>query len=108
MTTSVALVAEDGSSLTEAYTALRLGYPEIFEDLKGMMKGEKNPEAFGGSGDPDFTRLQIDLKHLPPEGIDELRPIFTLLRKIIQTYSEAKIAGEIIITEGEDEIKYHF
>ena len=108
MTTSIILKAKDGSSLTEAYNALTLGYPQVFKDLKNSMKGETSPDVFGGSGDHDFRRLQIDLKHLPPECVEELRPIFTLLRGIIEAYSEAQIIGEIVVTEGEDETKYDF
>lgn len=70
MTTSIVLKAKAGSSLTEACNALTLGYPDIFKDLKDRMKGQTSPDVFGGSGDHDFRRLQIDLKHLPPECIE--------------------------------------
>lgn len=108
MTTSIVLQAKEGSSLTEAYNALTLGYPEVFKDLKDSMKGEVGPGVFAGSGDYDYQRLQIDLKHLPPECIEELRPIFTLLRRVIEAYSEDQIVGAIVVTEGEVETKYDF
>lgn len=108
MAVTVALIAEDGSSLTGAYDALQCEYPEVFNELKGMMSGEVGSNAFGGSGDPDFRRLQLVLKNLPPECIEELRPLFSLIRAIVQRYTESKISGQIIATKGDDETIYDF
>lgn len=108
MAVRIALIAQDGSSLTGAYDALRFGYPDVFDELKGIMSGEKSPDVFAGSADPDFRRLQIELKRLPPECVEELRPIFSLLRAIVQSHTDAKISGKIIVTEGETETKYDF
>lgn len=105
MATSFILTAKEGSSLTEAYDALRMDYPEIFEDIKGALSGVKNPAPFAGSGSSDFTELRIELKHLPPECIEELRPIFALLRRIVQDYTKAQIEGKIVTKQdGEENI----
>ena len=103
MTTSFVLTAKEGSSLTEAYDALRMDYPEIFEDIKGILSGVKNPTPLAGSGSPDFTQLSIELKHLPPESLEELRPLFALLARIVQDYTEAEIEGKIVTEQNGEE-----
>ncbi|MCA0848107.1 hypothetical protein [Salipiger thiooxidans] len=103
MTTSFVLTAKGGGSLTEAYDALKIDYPDIFEDIKGTLRGVRRPSPFAGSGSPDFTELSIELKHLPPECIEELRPLFALLARIVQDYTEAKIEGKIVIVESGEE-----
>lgn len=106
MTTSFVLTAKEGSSLTDAYDALRMGYPEIYEDIKGVLSGKKNPSPFGGSGNHDFTQLRIELKHLPPECVEELRPIFALLRRIVQDYIKGEIEGKIVTEQNGEETTY--
>ena len=102
MTASFFLEAKEGESLTEAYDALMLGFPDVYEQIEDLISSDGPKGVLGGSGNPHLSRIQIDLKHLPPEAAKELVPIFALVKAIVEKYLSNKVVGKVVITEDND------
>lgn len=103
MTVSIIFDADEQSSLTEAYDALRMFFPDTYRELDTIMTATPDKKSvLVGSGSPDYRQLRIDLKHIPPEAVEELRPLLLLLRDIIQKFSETKIHGRVVTVEGDE------
>lgn len=103
MTISIIFDADENSSLTEAYDALRIYFPDTYRELDPILEAKPDEKSvLVGSGSPDYRQLRIDLKHIPSEAIEELRPLLLLLRDIIQKFSETKIHGRVVTVEDDE------
>lgn len=106
MTALLTFQVESEGTITDAVDMLRMEFNDILKEFGDRLTVVKEKDTVLGVGVPASVAIKIEMKSLTKELLDEFRPIFRLVARILEKYTENKIVARITFSDGEIEESY--
>lgn len=106
MPIKLTISAQTDSPLTTAVHDIFEHDEALIDDEKGRIFLVPVPSTIGGSGDHEFSGIEITFENLTKVQLEELKPIFRILRASIAALSKSSATVTLRVFEGEDDEIY--